>query len=641
MRKAKVHKAALARRKRSKADNKLISEAIGLADSERAAIKATHDAAEATQAEIDDELIKEVEYNMPTPKHTHLKLLSNADVIKLVHSSTTPPSIRPCDTPNASDTQTTFTAEEIHRFTGFRKLKNYKHMIDVADGATFLDNGEVPLLLSKFANMSKAPRGKEIEKEASSYLEYVNCDIAFGDCMSIKGYLYALIFVDRATRFNWVFGLKNLSQAAILEAFHRFRAEAGGYAKQFRCDCDDKLMGGEVKKHLLAEGSDIVAAPARRQSSNGLVESHWKTMVRMGRGYLTEKQLPRTFWFWAIDNAARMMNMIPGRWKKHLTSPFQLVHAQRPSPKTWFQPFCVGFWTQATTTVSGQTEKRSKSQSQSMAGIAIGRDKDSNAMLFYNPSTKQYYSPGDYQLDPARLPHSVFPEIEYDGGLFCTLLRDQSKIPEPFPPGLRVQQETADGGERKGTVAVIPICHDMFTRAGSTYLIDFDDGKREEVLFKHMHQYLPKSALSDLSENSQTASLPPFLQSGSKVSFERDGAYLKGTLIKQDNGIMRFVHKRHTNSKREEFGQDLPTIVRDWPEWCVEGKLIPGHTLASSSNTKTPPKASIDIVASIVSAVNLTSECPPSLLKALAEKHPDRDIWLESYFEEKRRAYRA
>lgn len=99
---------------------------------------------------------------------------------------------------------------------------------------------------------------------------------------------------------------------------------------------------------------------------------------------------------------------------------------------------------------------------------------------------------------------------------------------------------------------------------------------------------------------------------------------------------MRFVHKRHTNSKREEFGQDLPTIVRDWPEWCVEGKLIPGHTLASSSNTKTPPKASIDIVASIVSAVNLTSECPPSLLKALAEKHPDRDIWLESYFEEKR-----
>ena len=69
-------------------------------------------------------------------------------------------------------------------------------LVFVAESATLLDNGEVSLLLSKFANMSKAPRGKEIEKETSSYPEYVNVDVAFGDCMSIKGYLHALIFID-------------------------------------------------------------------------------------------------------------------------------------------------------------------------------------------------------------------------------------------------------------------------------------------------------------------------------------------------------------------------------------------------------------------------------------------------------------
>ncbi len=36
-----------------------------------------------------------------------------------------------------------------------------------------------------------------------------------------------------------------------------------------------------------------------------------------------------------------------------------------------------------------------------------------------------------------------------------------------------------------------------------------------------------------------------------------------------------------------------------------------------------------------VSAVNLHCECPPTLLKALANSHPDREIWLASYQEEK------
>jgi hypothetical protein len=41
-------------------------------------------------------------------------------------------------------------------------------------------------------------------------------------------------------------------------------------------------------------------------------------------------------------------------------------------------------------------------------------------------------------------------------------------------------------------------------------------------------------------------------------------------------------------------------------------------------------------VASFVSTVNLHRDCPPSLLKALADTHPNLEIWLESFFEEKR-----
>jgi hypothetical protein len=38
-----------------------------------------------------------------------------------------------------------------------------------------------------------------------------------------------------------------------------------------------------------------------------------------------------------------------------------------------------------------------------------------------------------------------------------------------------------------------------------------------------------------------------------------------------------------------------------------------------------------------VSAANLTPDCPHSLLTALAKNHPDQEVWLQSYFEEKRR----
>jgi hypothetical protein len=120
-------------------------------------------------------------------------------------------------------------------------------------------------------------------------------DIAFGDCLSVGGFKYDLILVDRATRYNWTFGLKSLGSESILSALRLFCASAGGLACCFYCDCDAKLFGTAILEYLIDSDSKVVAAPSKRQSSNGLVESHWKTMVHMARTYLTEKQMPRNF----------------------------------------------------------------------------------------------------------------------------------------------------------------------------------------------------------------------------------------------------------------------------------------------------------------------------------------------------------
>ena len=96
-----------------------------------------------------------------------------------------------------------------------------------------MDGGKFLVSLGAFTAIPKAPRGKAINREQSFYLDIVHVDIAFGDCVSTGGFRYSLVFVDRATRYNWVFGLKDISCSSILSAFCLFRAEAGSYARCF------------------------------------------------------------------------------------------------------------------------------------------------------------------------------------------------------------------------------------------------------------------------------------------------------------------------------------------------------------------------------------------------------------------------
>ncbi len=228
-------------------------------------------------------------------------------------------------------------------------------------------------------------------------------DIAFGDCVLVVGFCYALILVDRATRYNWVYSLKDLSSDSILSALHYFKADAGTYACFFRLDCDAKLFGTCICKHLIDNDSNILATAAGRQSVNGLVKSHWKVMVHMSNAYLTEKQMLRSFWFFSIVHSAQMMNAIPGKLHGKLASPFLLVHGVGHNERPWFPLFLLCYFHHDMD--GGVT--RSHNQAHMMDGITVGRSPTSNALLVYNPQTKQYYEPDSYRLDPYRLPSST------------------------------------------------------------------------------------------------------------------------------------------------------------------------------------------------------------------------------------------
>ncbi len=58
-------------------------------------------------------------------------------------------------------------------------------------------------------------------------------------------------------------------------------------------------------------------------------------------------------------------------------------------------------------------------------------------------------------------------------------------------------------------------------------------------------------------------------------------------------------------------------------------------TSSPSLSASSPP--TFNLVANIVSAINLQWDCLPFLLQALALSHPNCEVWLQSYYEEKNR----
>ncbi len=112
----------------------------------------------------------------------------------------------------------------------FSQLLNI--ILTTKDGI-LINTDEFPLFLCTYATTPNAPRGKAIDRLPEKYLDTVHVDIAFGDCVSVGGFKFALILVDCATCYNWTFGLKSLQHNDIQAAFLAFRDEAGSFACLF------------------------------------------------------------------------------------------------------------------------------------------------------------------------------------------------------------------------------------------------------------------------------------------------------------------------------------------------------------------------------------------------------------------------
>jgi hypothetical protein len=215
-----------------------------------------------------------------------------------------------------------------------------------------------------------------------------------------------------------------------------------------------------------------------------------------------------------------------------------------------------------------------------------------------------------------------------------------------YPPGTRVEHiHPTTKLLIAGTVMDIPISKVVL--GSPSYLILFDNGTSASIPLTDMPSMIPAPPIqitdTATSHTAHSSLLPPFLSINSRITYEHVGTYRKGFPSCKPCGTNHFSFKTHVKKKSEDWGVDLPNLPFNWADLCTKGVLIPGHVahtfirpapsslplvLASSTSTFNP-------VANIVSAINLHRDCSSSLLQALAASHPNREVWLQNYYEEK------
>ena len=258
----------------------------------------------------------------------NIKTISSNPVDHQVQPSTDllPATITPVYRPNSSQASSvTMTNSNLLKSIGFLKPdKLIKHMkvlgqnnfhISKLPRAPALDPGETATKSATKRNTTPLETPAEMRK-------IWHIDIGFGPCNAIGGIKYTLLAVNKKTRTNLVFGLKNLT-TSLLQAMKEFLLVCGPTPEIIRTDFDAKLIRGEVKQFLLDNSIKIQSSPPYRQHQNGLVERHWQTVVAMTRNWLTSAQLPSKYWFFCIKRACEVLNMLPIDIDNRTTTPYQ------------------------------------------------------------------------------------------------------------------------------------------------------------------------------------------------------------------------------------------------------------------------------------------------------------------------------
>lgn len=224
--------------------------------------------------------------------------------------------------------------------------------------------------------MTKSPFTGTCER-GEGLLDLVHTDVCGPFRSATKdGNRYYVTFTDDFSRYGYVYLIKHKSDT--FEVFKRYQNEVenqlGRKIKVLRSDRGGEYLSIEFFDHLRNCGIVSQLTPPRTPQLNGVAERRNRTLLDMVRSMMCRATLPISFWGYALETAAHILNLVPT--KKVSKTPFEMWKGKRPSLghiKIWGCEVFV------------RREAQDKLETRSEKCIFVGYPKESFGYLFYRP----------------------------------------------------------------------------------------------------------------------------------------------------------------------------------------------------------------------------------------------------------------
>ena len=177
--------------------------------------------------------------------------------------------------------------------------------------------------------MTKAPFAEHNER-ASDLLGLIHTNVC-GPISSIDrgGYQYFITFTDDFSRYGYIYLMRHKSES--FEKFKLFKNEVqnqlGKNIKTLRSDRGGEYLSQNFDDHLKDCGIVSQLTPPGTPQWNGVFERRNQTLLDMVRSMMSRTDLPISFWGYALETAAFLLNRIPSKAVKK--TPYELWTGKR------------------------------------------------------------------------------------------------------------------------------------------------------------------------------------------------------------------------------------------------------------------------------------------------------------------------
>nr|GEY74369.1 hypothetical protein [Tanacetum cinerariifolium] len=200
--------------------------------------------------------------------------------------------------------------------------------------------------------MARKPYSHQVER-AKDLLGLIHTDVCGPfRIVSRQGANYFVTFIDDFSRYGYVYLLKHKHE--VFETFKVFQKEV------------ENQLGKTIKSLRSDHGERIN-----------------QTLLDMVRSMMSKTTLPKSFWDYALETDARILNMVPT--KKVEKTPYEIWHGQ--APKLSY----LKVWGCETLVKRDTLTKPNKLDPRSFMCIFVGYPKETMGYSFYNPSKNKVF----------------------------------------------------------------------------------------------------------------------------------------------------------------------------------------------------------------------------------------------------------